>query len=495
MYHPSLDQVKELVKRGNFVPIYRDIPGDLETPVSAYLKVAQATPSFLLESVEGGERLARYSFIGTEPYKVLRTGPGQVGGAVDPLVPIQQELSKYRPVTVEGLPRFLGGAVGYLAYEVVRYFERLPENEPDPVGLPESVFLFADTLLVFDHVKHTIKVVSHARVDVGPIEKAYREATDRIERLVARLQRPLVGDVSDMLSPRDGAAAEQPAGNISQEQHEANISKARQYIIEGECIQVVLSRRLSKKVAAKPFDIYRSLRAVNPSPYMFFMDFGDFQLVGASPEMLIRAEDGLLTLHPIAGTLPRGKDEAEDSANAQRLISDPKERAEHLMLLDLGRNDVGRVSAPGTVRVTQQMEIERYSHVMHIVSSVTGKLRPDRTVYDALRAAFPAGTVSGAPKVRAMEIIAELEPHQRGPYSGVVGYFSFNGNMDTAITLRTIVMKDGVCHVQAGGGIVYDSIPASEYKETLAKSAASLAAIQIAEDRALARAEAAKAGR
>ncbi|MBI4328987.1 MAG: anthranilate synthase component I [Chloroflexi bacterium] len=495
-YHPSIDEVRSLARQGNLVPVYRTIPADLETPVSAYLKVARQAPSFLLESVEGGERLGRYSFIGTDPSRVLATGPGTLAGPVDPLPLVQKELSRYKAVTVSGLPRFIGGAVGYLAYDAVRYFEpRIPTGAPDPLSLPESLFLFCDTLLVFDHVQHVIKIVSHADVDGDPssaiggsgqaVARAYREATERIDRLAARLEDPIPLPTPP---PRYASHHDSPVtSNFTQQEYEAAVSKLRRYIFEGECIQVVLSQRFRRPTSAAPFDIYRSLRALNPSPYMFFLDLGDFHVVGSSPEMLVRVEDGLLDYHPIAGTRPRGATEGEDEALATELLADEKERAEHIMLVDLGRNDVGRVSVPGTVRVPQLMELERYSHVMHIVSHVTGRLRPELTAYDALRSCFPAGTVSGAPKVRAMELIAELEPHQRGLYAGAVGYFSFSGNMDTAIAIRTMVVKDGIAHVQAGGGIVYDSVPEREYQETQHKAQALLRAISEAEEQTAAR--------
>ncbi|MFH1141886.1 MAG: anthranilate synthase component I [Chloroflexota bacterium] len=490
MYTPTLAQVKALKpKDGNLVPVYREINADLETPVSAYLKIARGPYSFLLESVEGGERLARYSFIGTEPSSVLKSGPGQPTstgsvqdvGAVDPLAHVQQALSEFKPVPVPGLPRFHGGMVGYLAYDAVRYFEpRVPLARRNTLRLPESVFMLTDTLLVFDHLQHKIRVVSHAHLDEG-VEQAYTRATERIEALVRRLAQPIfvAPSLQDAVR-RSGAAT--VASNMSQEEHETIVLRAKGYIEAGDCIQVVLSQRLSRPTKATPFDLYRSLRAINPSPYMYFLQLDDFHIIGASPEMLVRVEDGLIDYHPIAGTRPRGENPERDAAMEQELRADIKERAEHIMLVDLGRNDVGRVSVPGSVKVTQLMDVERYSHVMHLVSHVQGRLRPDLSVYDALRSCFPAGTVSGAPKIRAMEIIAELEPDQRGVYAGAVGYFSFSGNMDTAIAIRTIVLKDGVAHVQAGGGIVYDSVPETEYQETLHKASAQMRAIEAAEE-------------
>ena len=478
VYYPTLEEAKSLAQDGaNLAPIYREVRADLETPVSAYLKVARGPYSFLLESVEGGERLARYSFLGTEPYRVVKTGRNQPGGEIDPLLFVQEELDQFKPAAVASLPRFLGGAVGYLGFECVRYFEpRVVQSPVDKLGLPESVFLFVDTLLVFDHLKHKIQVVSHARLD-GDIAKAYAEAVERIDRLVGRLEQPLPSS-----AVRAGAGKGRPyAANVTQERYHQMVERAREYIIAGDVIQVVPSQRLAQPTSASPFALYRSLRAVNPSPYMYYLHLDGFDIVGASPELLVRVEDGMIDTHPIAGTRPRGATEAEDLALEQELRSDEKERAEHIMLLDLGRNDIGRVSSPGTVQVTQTMEVERYSHVMHLVSHVAGGLAPGLTAYDALRSSFPAGTVSGAPKVRAMEIITELEPEQRGPYSGAIGYFSFSGNMDTAIAIRTMVVKDGVAYLQAGGGVVYDSDPEREYQETLQKMGALLRAIANAE--------------
>jgi anthranilate synthase component 1 len=483
--YPTLNEARALASQGNYCPLYCEVPADLETPVSAFLKVARGRHSFLLESVEGGERLARYSFIGTEPYRTLRTGslPAGDGSCVDPLLAVEAELGRFKAVSVPGLPRFTGGAVGYLGYECMRYFEeRVPQAERDVLGMPESVFMFTDSLLVFDHIQHKIKVVSHFRLD-GEIEAAYRQAAWRIEELVGRLEKPL-----DKL-PYRGAPdvmVEAPVvtSNMSREDHAQIVSEAQKYIVEGDIIQVVLSQRFERPTAAHPFDVYRALRAINPSPYMFYLDLGDAQLVGTSPEMLVRVEDGKIDYHPIAGTRRRGKDAEEDAALEEELVNDEKERAEHVMLLDLGRNDVGRVSAPGTVEATQVMDVERYSHVMHLVSHVTGRLRDGLTSYDALRASFPAGTVSGAPKIRAMEIIAELERDRRATYAGAVGYFDYAGNIDTAITIRTILMKDGVAHVQSGGGIVYDSDPAAEYVETENKAMALIRAIEQAEAQA-----------
>jgi anthranilate synthase component 1 len=486
MYYPTLDEVRKLKRLGNLVPIYREIVADLETPVSAYLKTARGPYSFLLESVEGGERLARYSFIGTEPYLVLRTGEERV----DPLLSIARELDKYRLVSVPGLPPFHGGAVGYLAYETVRHFEELPSPDADPLGLTESIFMFADSVLVFDHLTHKIKVVSHAHLDDGDVAEAYQRAVTRIDSLVARLNQPLQQETRTPQMPPNPSFRSPPSppsptspvsSNLSRAEFEAKVTQAKEYIAAGEIIQVVISQRLSKATTAAPFDIYRALRSINPSPYMYHLHLDDCHIIGASPELLVRVEDGVVATHPIAGTRPRAAGPAEDLALEEELKGDEKERAEHIMLLDLGRNDIGRVAEPGTVEVTQLMDVERYSHVMHLVSHVQGRLKSSLTPFDALRACFPAGTVSGAPKIRAMEIIAELEPDKRGPYAGAVGYFSFSGNLDTAITIRTIVMTNGTAYVQAGCGIVADSVPEREYEESMSKARALIKAIEQAE--------------
>ncbi|HLC29388.1 MAG TPA: anthranilate synthase component I [Dehalococcoidia bacterium] len=482
MYTPTLDQARALASQGNLIPIYREISADLETPVSAYLKVTRGPYSFLLESVEGGERWGRYSFIGTEPYKVLRSrkassrGPGS-----DPLAQVERELARFRPAPVPGLPRFHGGAVGYLAWETVRYFEpRVTISAVDSLGLPEAIFLLTETLVVFDHLLHKIKVVSHIHTD-HDIEASYREATARIDRVVERLRRPLSVTARPRGERTRVAASGVVQSNLPREHYEHMVAKAREYIIAGDVIQAVLSQRFSRPTSAAPFNIYRTLRGINPSPYMYYLHLKDFHIIGTSPEMLVRVENGQIDYHPIAGTRRRGATPEEDDALERELRQDEKERAEHIMLLDLGRNDVGRVSQPGTVRATQIMDVERYSHVMHLVSHVQGKLRQGLTVYDVLRACFPAGTVSGAPKIRAMEIITELEPDQRGPYAGAVGYVGFSGNLDTAIAIRTMVLKDGVACVQAGGGIVYDSVAEAEYQETVSKALALLRAIEEAE--------------
>lgn len=481
MLRPTLQEVQAIAAKaeGNVVPIYREVVADLDTPVSAYLKVREGPYSFLLESVEGGERLARYSFIGTSPYRVIRTGSGY-GYEGDPLVPLEAELAQYRSVRLPGLPTLTGGAVGYVAYDAVRHFEpRVAREQDDPLGLPESMFLLCDSMVVFDHIHHVIRVLAHCRLD-GDIESSYRQAAFRIDEIVERLRNPTVS-----LPVEEVAAVVSSSGradsNVGAEGYELMVERIKEYVIAGDVIQAVPSQRLSRRTAVHPFNIYRQLRIVNPSPYMFYLDLGDFQIVGASPELLVRVEDGVVTNHPIAGTRPRGSTPEEDDALAEELLADEKERAEHIMLVDLGRNDVGRVAKPGSVNVDSLMHIEKYSHVMHIVSHVSGKLRDDRTMFDAFRSVFPAGTVSGAPKVRAMEIIAELERERRGVYAGAVGYASFTGSLDTCIAIRTMVLKDGVAYLQAGGGIVYDSVPKTEHQESVNKMRALMRAIDQAE--------------
>lgn len=474
MYYPSLEEFRKMARDGNLVPVWREIVADLETPVSAYLKVSRGGYSFLLESVEGGQHQARYSFIGTDPEKVLITNRGDQAG---PLEAVRAEMSRYTQVPLHGLPILCGGAVGYLAYETAGRFEDLPAPDNDPLGLPEAVFMIANTMLVFDHVTNKVLIISNAHVE-GDVEAAYNAAVRCIDELTERLNAPL--------PPSQPAAVTTGTGeinsNFTQAGFEERVNKVKDYITAGEAIQVVLSQRLSRQTAAAPFDIYRALRSINPSPYMYFLHLDSFDIVGASPETLVRVEDGIVTTRPLAGTRPRGSDYIEDGTLADELLHDEKERAEHIMLVDLGRNDIGRISKPGTVVVSDLMEIERYSHVMHMVTNVQGTLNDDYTAYDALQACFPAGTVSGAPKIRAMQIIAELEPDRRGPYAGAVGYFSHNGNMDMAIAIRTMVVRDGTAYMQAGCGLVYDSVPSREYQETLNKARALLKAIEQAEN-------------
>jgi anthranilate synthase component I len=474
-YQPTLAELQSSKLDGRTVAISREILADLDTPVSAYLKVRDGAPSFLLESVEGGERLGRYSFIGSRPRRVLRIKNGRqrydsapAEPCQDPLQAIRQIIAAYESVS-RPRGRFEGGALGYLSYEAARYFERLPRAAADPLDLPDAVFLDVDTVLVFDHVAHKIRIVSHAWLDES-LPRAYEHAVNRIENIVSRLSRPL--DREHMPHATSG----EPRSNLRPDEYQAMVREAKSYIQAGEILQVVLSQRLTIPVSGDAFALYRRLRAVNPSPFMYYLDFADHQLVGASPELLVQVERGVVSTRPIAGTRRRGATSEEDGELAEELLSDEKERAEHLMLVDLARNDVGRVSRPGSVQVTQFMGIERFSHVMHLVSDVNGTLNPPCDAFDALRACFPAGTVSGAPKIRAMEIIAQLERDVRGPYAGAVGFVSTAGDMEMAITIRTGVAAAGAFHVQAGAGIVADSEPEREYVETMNKARALLEA-------------------
>ncbi len=481
MYQPTIENVINIANQGyNLIPIYREINADLETPVSVYLKIARDKYSFLLESVEGGERQARFSFIGCDPYKVIETGKGTIHGEVDPLNLIESELCQYKAYPSEDLPRFVGGAVGYLSYDTIRYFEpRINLPEYDPIGIPESILLLTDTVIVFDHIRHVIKIVSHVRTN-GNIQENYNEAVYKIENILEDLSKSLTLDNSKDKKLLNFVP--ETKVNFELPEYSNIIEKCRDYIIAGDVIQVVVSKRTTKTTQAHPFNIYRSLRKLNPSPYMYYLNFGDFNIIGASPEALVRVEDGFIYSYPLAGTSPRGSTNEQDQEFENKLLADEKERAEHIMLVDLARNDVGRVAKTGSVEVVDLMRIVKYSHVMHIESEVRGILREDCTIYDALRSCLPAGTLSGAPKVRAMEIIYEMEKAKRGPYGGAIGYFSFNGNMDTAIPIRTIVYKDNTAYIQAGGGIVFDSESESEYQETINKASAPLRAIENADE-------------
>ena len=479
-FYPSLSEFKKLKNLGNAALVYKEINADLETPVSVYLKVARTPYSFLLESVEGGDKIARYSFIGTDPYEVVKTGSKEKSGSVDPLHHIREKLSETEVVPNPKLPKFNGGAVGFIGYDVIKHFEDVPKHKKGRLDIPESVFMFSDTILVFDHVEHKILILSLAKFG-DDLEKSYMEAVGKIQDIVVRLESEI--DSKDRIQNIANNVTASPVNieiNMTKDEYSDAINKIIEYIEAGDCIQVVFSQRFSTPTDSEPFKIYRALRRINPSPYMFYLHLDDFQLIGSSPEMLIKCIDGELDYHPIAGTRPRSSDPELDDKAEIELMNSEKEKAEHIMLVDLGRNDIGKVSEPGTVKVSQLMEVERYSHVMHIVSHVKGKLRKGMDCFDALRSCFPAGTVSGAPKIRAMEIIAELEPENRGAYAGAVGYFSYSGDMDTAILLRTIVLKDGVGYVQAGGGIVADSKIEEEYQETIGKSKAMIEAIKAA---------------
>lgn len=470
------------------VPVVREVLADRLTPVSAYERLERGAGSFLLESVEGGERLARYSFIGTEPETILSVGHGrvrrsgswgtqemQLAPGETPLDAVQRELSACRWVDIGGLPRFAGGAVGLLSYDLVRYFERLPNLATDDLGMDDAVFAVTRSLIAFDHVRHRVLVICTALVQ-DDVDGSYHEAISRIEELVERLHAPHQPTV-----PPAETIVEPPIQNLSREQYETGVRRCKEYIAAGDAFQIVPSLRFSTPVACEPFEVYRALRCINPSPYMYFLDMGSCQVVGSSPEILVTVENGQCTVRPIAGTRPRGATEEEDLRLERELLADEKERAEHIMLVDLGRNDVGRVSRYGSVRVEGLMTVERYSHVMHIVSTVRGELAEGQTAFDAVRACFPAGTLTGAPKVRAMEIIEELEPTRRGLYGGAVGYFSFRGDADFAIAIRTMLIRDRVAHIQAGAGVVADSDPAREYEECVNKARALFAALEMAQ--------------
>ena len=485
MIVPSLPEFKRLSRRFPMVPIAVECPADEVTPLGLFHALYRRSPQcFLLESVEGGEHLGRYSFAAFEPRLVVRSravSPTIDSTGVGPLAPLREALAHRRAPEVPGLPRFYGGAVGFIGYDIVRHFERLPDRARDDLGLPDFVFFLTGDLFIFDHVAHTLRLVRTVRVPRGAsAERIHRETVRDLTARLARL-RP----AAPPLTPtRDPDRRPLPVDPAERRRFIAAVKKAKEYIAAGDIIQVVPSRRVSRDTQAHPLELYRALRRVNPSPYMYFFRDGDRHIVGSSPEMLVRLEDGRAETRPIAGTRPRGATPGEDDRLARELLADPKERAEHVMLVDLARNDLGRVSKPGSVRVDNFMDIERYSHVMHIVSKVTGALKPGIDAFDLFRATFPAGTLSGAPKIRAMEIIEELEPSRRGLYGGAVGYFSYTGNMDVAIAIRTLLMQKGRVHFQAGAGVVADSIPEKEFEETQNKMAALVAALRLAEGRA-----------
>ena len=474
------------------MPVYRQLVGDTLTPVSAFCKIQESDWAFLFESVVGGERLGRYSFLGAGPFLTFKAYGTRVEVSdasekrtsardhPDPLRAFEETLATYRAPALPGMPRFLGGAVGYAGYDTVRYVERLPDPPLDDRQLPDLCFGLYDRMVVFDHLNKTIAAIAHAHVrDVDPAT-AYRDACQRVDRLVERLQQGVADLQLTDISPI-GEVSRPCQSNFDPAAFEDAVRRCKEYIKAGDIFQIVLSQRLQTETRARPFDIYRTLRVVNPSPFLFYLKFGNLCLVGSSPEIMARVEGDLITIRPLAGTRPRGRSAAEDERLAHELINDPKERAEHIMLVDLGRNDVGRIARFGTVALSDVMTVERYSHVMHLCSTVTGRLLPDKTAFDALRSCLPAGTLSGAPKVRAMQIIDELEPHRRGPYGGAVGYVDFSGNMDTCIALRTMVLAGQTVYLQAGAGIVADSIPEMEREETLNKARGLLKALQMAE--------------
>jgi anthranilate synthase component 1 len=502
-YRPTPEDFVELAGGHSLVPVYRQLVGDTLTPVTAFRKIQEGDWSFLFESVIGGERLGRYSFVGSGPFLVCEahdrsvriedrpTGRVQELTHDDPLRLLEETVAQYRAPHLPGMPRFLGGAVGYAGYDTVRYVERLEHPPPDDRGLPDLCFALYDRMVIFDHINKTIAVVALAHVSgvrgqgsgvrQKELQVSYEEACRRADALVEKLQRTETDLPLTDIAP-GGRVTRDFHSNFGPGQFERAVEKAKEYIKAGDIFQVVLSQRLTAETRAHPFDVYRTLRVVNPSPFMFYLRQGsELSLVGSSPEIMVRVEGDKVTIRPLAGTRRRGLTEEEDDRLAAELIADPKERAEHIMLVDLGRNDVGRVARYGTVQLSDVMQVERYSHVMHICSNVTGRLEAGKTAFDALRSCLPAGTLSGAPKVRAMEIIDELEPHRRGPYGGAVGYVDFSGNMDTCIALRTIVFKGQTAYLQAGAGIVADSVPELEREETLSKAMGLLRALEIAE--------------
>ncbi len=486
MYHPTIEEFRKASKRVNCIPVYRELPMEGENPISAFQKLPQSEYAYILESAERG-KLGRYSFLSAEPDFVLRC-KGKRAEIVrgekcetvnlenrDPLHLLKDCMSKYKANSYENLPPFYGGAVGYLSYDTVRFFEKLPDENTDDLGLPDLYFILSKTLLIFDHVSSSVKIVSNAYIEGDP-DAAYHEAIEKIEGIVESLKKE-VPEVATPISLREAPLQPEIQSNFSEGDFCKAVRKAKEYIRKGDIFQVVLSQRLKTHLASSPFDIYQALRRINPSPYMFYLKFGDMYLVGSSPEVLVRVCGDEVTIRPIAGTRRRGKTSNEDNELERALLADEKERAEHLMLVDLGRNDLGRVAKVGTVNVTEFMTVERYSHVMHIVSNIRGELEGGKDSFDVLRASFPAGTVSGAPKIRAMEIIDELEPTRRGPYAGAVGYFGFSGVMDTCITIRTVLVQEKQVYIQVGAGIVADSIPEREFQETANKAQALLKAL------------------
>ncbi|MDX9702495.1 MAG: anthranilate synthase component I [Candidatus Auribacterota bacterium] len=494
MYKPSSEDFEKLCQYGNMIPVYKEILADMDTPVSVLQKLMRDKEKnvFLIESVEQCERIGRYSFIGVNPRSILRIKNGEVfieeDGEIsreklagNPFETLKSILQRYKPVAHEELPRFIGGAVGYMGYGMVHYFENIPQDNPDDLNLDDAYFMITDTIVVFDHAKNKIMVVSNTHIDKdSDPKKVYAQAKNDIDSIIATLSQPIAMAPCEIVIPQEDVTLE---SNMTRDEFEDSVRKAKEYIRAGDIFQVVLSQRFKTKTTASPLSIYRALRSINPSPYMYFLYLDGFHIIGSSPEIMVRYEDGVAEVRPIAGTRKRGKNIAEDIELEKDLLADPKERAEHIMLVDLGRNDLGRVCEFKTVRLPQDqfMIIEHYSHVMHIVTDVIGSLKEGCDMFDLARAAFPAGTVSGAPKIRAMQIIDELENLCRGPYAGAVGYFSFHGNLDTAIAIRTMILKDDTVYIQAGAGIVADSDPSSEYLETVNKAKALFKAVQLAQ--------------
>jgi anthranilate synthase component 1 len=490
MIQPSFKEFRRLAEQGNLIPVYQELLMDLETPLSFFKRIERDRYAFLLESVEGSERWARYSFLGTRPHRIFKARGSQVelveNGKKEswhsdaPLRSLEELLADCRPVPVAGVPPFFGGALGYVAYDAVAQLHEIANDKSEPLRMPEIFFIFVQTLVAFDNLKHTIKIIDNVRLDgKTSLRQAYDQAAARIGRLIASLKKKPRG-----IEPRDLSLATRGRkfkSNLSRRDFHDAVVRAKEYIRAGDIIQAVLCQRLETETNTDPFEIYRALRFINPSPYMFYLELEDLRVIGSSPETMVRLTDGTVELRPIAGTRRRGATPEEERQLEADLLADPKERAEHIMLVDLGRNDVGRVAQVGSVEVNELMAIERYSHVIHIVSNVRGKLAPGKTAFDLFVSAFPAGTVSGAPKIRAMQIISELEPEKRSLYAGAIGYFGYNGNLDTCIVIRTIVMKGKKVFINAGAGIVADSDPEAEYQETLNKARAMLKAVELAE--------------
>lgn len=488
---PSRPVFEALTQQGNTVPVYLDLTADCETPLGAYSKIRNEGPAFLFESIVGGERISRFSFLGANPRKVIRvyedeTTISHQNGKVetletpaDPLSLIETEMARYQPVEMPGMPPFTGGAVGFVGHEFIHTIEpSVPKPEENPLKVPILYYLITDSVLIFDHVRQVLRICVHAHTEDCDHTEAYDRATAEIERICALLEHPIPFSHRSVSEPSEIIV---PVGNFTKERFEAAVDQVKEYVRAGDVIQTVLSQRFEKEFKPQPLDLYRALRTVNPSPYMFLMEDADFAVVGASPEVHVRLTGKQVEIRPIAGTRHRGKTEAEDLALEQDLLADDKERAEHLMLVDLARNDIGRVCEFGSISVPDYMTIERYSHVMHIVSQVVGTIAEDKTAYDLMRATFPAGTLSGAPKVRALQIISELEQSQRGVYGGALGYFGFGGNHDSCIGIRTAVVKDGKIYIQSGAGIVADSVPENEFMETVNKAKGMLKAVALAE--------------
>jgi len=487
MYYPNEQKFIKLAKKGNVIPVYRNLPDDFGTPLAVFSAIDEGDFSYLLESAEGGEHMGRFSFLGSSPSFVLECEGKKITlrrgkkiktytARISPIDEVKRVMSQFHFVEIPGLPRFCGGLVGYMGYDMVRFIEKIPDKNPIDFKMPDMQFVLTDTILIFDHVDHKIKVVSNAVVNGSP-SAAYKTALIKIDKIVEKLKKPAPPAEEKKLS-RGKLPIE---SNFSKKEFCGIVKKAKEYIRAGEVIQLVLSQRLKRHTSSGAFSIFKALRSINPSPYMYYLKFGKYRIVGSSPEILVRCENGDVQLRPIAGTRPRGKNKRQDAKLEKELLADPKEKAEHIMLVDLGRNDIGKVCEYASVKVNRRMRVEKYSHVMHIVSDVIGRLSKGKDVYDLIRAVFPAGTVTGAPKVRAMELIDELENVRRGPYAGAVGYIGFSGNIDLCITIRTIVMKARAAYIQAGAGIVLDSEPKKEYQETLNKAMALIKAIEFAE--------------